>query len=81
LFPPNAQENYRDDHPTRLYRLVADESVVRLTSFGGTKAGAVFNILRKYIDDFYRIRREHNESMAYRPLDESDPNSASTGRP
>jgi len=64
--------------PGRLYRLVADESVVRPTSFGGTLLlqEAVTNILRKYTDDFYRIRREQWEShyMVYRPLDESDPN-------
>ena len=37
---------------------------------------AVTNILRKYTDDFYRIRREQWDSnhMVYRPLDESDPN-------
>jgi hypothetical protein len=64
--------------PARLYRLVADESVVRPTSFGGTLLlqEAVTNILRKYTDDFYRIRREQWESthMVYRTLDESDPN-------
>ena len=34
------------------------------------------NILRKYTDDFYRIRREQWESnhMVYKTLDESDPN-------
>jgi hypothetical protein len=50
--------------PARLYRLVADESVVTPGSFGGTLLlqDAVTNILRKYTDDFYRIRREQWES-------------------
>ncbi len=64
--------------PARLYRLVADESVVRPESFGGKRLlqEAVSNILRKYTDDFYRVRREQWEShhMVYRTLDESDPN-------
>ena len=64
--------------PHRLYRLVADEPVVRPASFGGTRLlqEAVTNILRKYTDDFYRVRREQWEShhMVYRTLDESDPN-------
>jgi len=64
--------------PTRLYRLVADEAVVKPTSFSGTKIlqEAVTNILRKYTDDYYRIKREQWESnsMVYQPLDENDPN-------
>ena len=64
--------------PSRLYRLVADASVVSPASFSGTLLlqEAVTNILRKYTDDFYRRRREQWESrqMVYRSLDESDPN-------
>jgi len=64
--------------PARLYRLVADEAVIRPASFGGTALlqEAVTNILRKYVDDFYRARRELWESnhMVYRTLDEGDPN-------
>jgi hypothetical protein len=64
--------------PARLYRLVADESVVKPTTFGGRPLlqEAVTNILRKYTEDFYRVRRERWESsrMVYRTLDESDPN-------
>ncbi len=64
--------------PARLYRLVADESVVKPASFGGRLLlqEAVTNILRKYTEDFYRIRRERWESrrMVYRTLDENDPN-------
>lgn len=64
--------------PQRLYRLTADESVVRPPSFAKRMLlqEAVTKILRKYADDFYRIRRERWEAgkMVYRPLDESDPN-------
>jgi len=79
LIPPDAPRRIiATTTPGRLYRLVADESVVRPRSFGGTLLlqEAVTNILRKYTDDFYRIRREKWESnhMVYRPLDESDPN-------
>ncbi|MCL0065681.1 restriction endonuclease subunit R, partial [Dehalococcoidia bacterium] len=64
--------------PERLYKLVADESVVRPESFAGTALlqEAVVNILRKYADAFYRVNRERWDSshMVYRMLDESDPN-------
>ncbi|MBI3942281.1 MAG: DEAD/DEAH box helicase family protein [Chloroflexi bacterium] len=64
--------------PGRLYRLVAGEAVVRPVSFAGTALlqEAVVSILRKYVDDFYRLRRENWESnqMVYRTLDEGDPN-------
>jgi hypothetical protein len=79
LVPPDAPRMIiASTTPARLYRLVADECVVRPQSFGGTLLlqEAVTNILRKYTDDFYRLRREQWESnhMVYRPLDESDPN-------
>ncbi|HEY7495915.1 MAG TPA: DEAD/DEAH box helicase family protein, partial [Candidatus Tectomicrobia bacterium] len=79
VVPPDAPRSIiATTTPGRLYRLVADESVVRPTSFGGTLLlqEAVTYILRQYTDDFYRIRREQWEShhMVYRPLDESDPN-------
>jgi hypothetical protein len=81
VVPPDAPKqiiSYRTDKDAALYRLVADESVVRPTSFGGRALlqEAVTNILRKYMEDFYRIRRERWESsrMIYRTLDESDPN-------
>jgi hypothetical protein len=64
--------------PSRLYRLIAEESVVRPTSFGEKRLlqEAVSSILRKYADDFYRVRREKWEShhMVYKTLDERDPN-------
>jgi hypothetical protein len=64
--------------PERLYSLVADESVVRPESFTTTALlqEAAVNILRKYADNFYRVRREQWDShhMVYKTLDESDPN-------
>ncbi len=64
--------------PSRLYRLVADDSVVRPRSFSNISLlqEAVINILRKYTDAFYRVRREHWDSrqMVYKTVDETDPN-------
>jgi len=58
--------------------LIADEAVVRPETFAGRALlqEAVTAILRKYVDAFYRTRREQWESqtMVYRPLDEDDPN-------
>ena len=58
--------------------LIADESVVRPKTFAGRALlqEAVTTILRKYVDTFYRRRREawESQAMVYRPLDESDPN-------
>ncbi|MBC7242604.1 MAG: restriction endonuclease subunit R, partial [Anaerolineae bacterium] len=62
------------------YTLVADETVVRPRNFAERELlqQAVSNILRKYLDTFYRRRRERweTQTMAYRPLDENDPNLA-----
>jgi hypothetical protein len=59
--------------PSPLYRLVADEQVVRPTSFRGAALlqEAVSNILRKYADEFYRANRERWDAsrLVYRPLD------------
>jgi len=79
VVPPDAPRRIiATTTPQRLYRLMADESVVRPRSFGGMLLlqEAVTNILRKYTDDFYRIRRERWESkhMVYKTLDEDDPN-------
>lgn len=64
--------------PERLYSLVADESVIRPESFAGTALlqEAVVNILRKYAENFYRVRRERWDGahMVYRTLDATDPN-------
>lgn len=62
------------------YSLIADEAVVRPRTFAERERlqQAVSNILRKYLDAFYRRRRERweTEVMEYRPLDEQDPNLA-----
>lgn len=64
--------------PMRLYSLVADESVVKPESFAETALlqEAVQSILRKYVDNFYRVHRERWDSkhMVYKTLDENDPN-------
>ena len=69
---------HRTEKGTRLYRLVADESVARPASFAGTALlqEAVTNILRKYADEFYRIKREQWDSrqMVFRALDAGDAN-------
>jgi len=73
----------RPDTPRRIvenipYTLIADEAVVRPGTFAGRALlqTAVTAILRKYVDAFYRTRREQwdAQNMLYRPLDESDPN-------
>jgi len=62
------------------YTLIADESVVHPRTFAERDLlqQAVSNILRKYMDTFYRRRRERweTQAMEYRPLDEDDPNLA-----
>jgi len=62
------------------YTLIADEAVVRPRTFAERERlqQAVSNILRKYLDAFYRRHRERweTEVMEYRPLDEQDPNLA-----
>jgi len=79
VVPPDAPRTIiTTTTPARLYRLVAEDAVVTPESFGGAALlqEAVSNILRKYVDDFYRARREQWESnhMLYRELDERDPN-------
>jgi hypothetical protein len=73
----------RPDTPRRIIEsvpctLIADEAVVRPETFAGRTLlqEAVTAILRKYVDRFYRRRREawESQAMIYRPLDESDPN-------
>lgn len=63
---------------SRLYTLVAEESVVRPRTFAETKRlnEAVTVILRKYMDAFYLSRRKRWESsrMVYKPLDGDDAN-------
>lgn len=60
------------------YTLIADEATVKPQTFADRQRlqEAVTAILRKYMDTFYRRRRERweTEVMEYRPLDEHDPN-------
>jgi hypothetical protein len=60
------------------YTLAADEDVVKPRSFADQPRlqEAVANILRKYVDTFYRRRWEQWDStnLVYRKLDENDPN-------
>jgi len=84
------------DRPRQLmeqigYTLIADEAVVQPKTFIDRTLlqQAVTNILRTYLDTFYRRRRERweTQAMEYRPLGEDDPNlafnrdRASTGKP
>jgi hypothetical protein len=65
------------DEP-RLYRLVADESLVKPRSFAEVPIlqEAVLTILRKYVERFYYIAQGRWESqhMAYQVLDRDDAN-------
>ena len=64
--------------PTRLYTLIADETLIKPNSFRATALlqEAVETILRKYVDRFYRVKQERwdSEHMVYRELDDEDPN-------
>jgi len=66
--------------PSRLYRLIADDAVVRPRSFAATALlqEATVNVLRKYTDAFYRMRRERWDSqhMVYKTIDAHDENLA-----
>lgn len=65
------------DEP-RLYRLVADEAVVKPRSFAGTDLlqDAALSILRKYLDRYYYVCQERwgTPNMDYQILDGQDPN-------
>jgi hypothetical protein len=79
VIPPDAPRTIiKTTAPARLYRLVADETMVKPGSFGRAAQlqEAVTNILRKYVDHFYQANRERWESnhMLYKELDERDPN-------
>lgn len=63
---------------SQVYTLRADEELIHPKTYENWELlqEAVLNILRRYADAFYRHRREAWESdhMAYRKLNESDPN-------
>jgi hypothetical protein len=64
--------------PSRLYSVVADDTVVKPDSFAGTALlhEAVLTVLRKYTDKFYRVQQERwdSENMVYKALDGDDAN-------
>jgi hypothetical protein len=75
VIPPDSPRRIIEESP---YTLVAQEAVVTPRSFAECSMlqEAVTNILRKYVDAFYRVQRERweTQTMVYRVLDESDPN-------
>jgi len=64
--------------PDRLYRLLADEPIVKPEAFSDRLFlhRAVINILKKYVDKFYRINHERwdTNNMVYQIISEEDPN-------
>lgn len=64
--------------PSRLYSVVADDTVVKPDSFAGTALlhEAVLTVLRKYTDKFYRVQQERwdSENMVYKALGVEDSN-------
>lgn len=64
--------------PTKLYSLIADELVVKPSSFADTLLlkEASHSILRKYVEKFYRMYQERwdSEHMVYKVLDDEDTN-------
>lgn len=80
LVIPKANLRRIIENPDFNYALVADESVFNPHTFTDRNAlqQAVADILRKYVDRFYRQKRQEWERMhlAYETLDENDPNLA-----
>src|SRR5699024_8521478 len=62
--------------PSRLYSVVADDTVVKPDSFAGTALlhEAVLTVMRKYTDKFYREQQErwYSENMVYKALGVED---------
>ncbi|HWP82432.1 MAG TPA: DEAD/DEAH box helicase family protein [Bacteroidota bacterium] len=60
------------------YTIIADDAVLRPQSFADRTLlqQAVTQLLRRYVDRFYQVRREQwdEQTMVYRPLDKNDPN-------
>lgn len=76
--PDTARAILTTTEPTRLYSLVADDSVVKPDSFAGAALlnEAVLTILRNYADKYYLVQQERwdSENMVYRSLDRDDAN-------
>ena len=78
LTPVMAREIMETNEPIRLYRLIADDSVIKPKSYAAVTRlhEVVVSILRKYMDKFYRVQRERWESanMRYEHLKRDDDN-------
>jgi hypothetical protein len=76
--PDTPKQIFMFTEPVRLYRLVADESLIRPKSFADRARlqEAVHSILRKYAETFYRTQQERwdSEHMVYKVLNDKDPN-------
>lgn len=77
---PNALQGIVDAEggAERLYEMIAAGDVVAPRSLSDRRLleSAVLTILRKYVDKFYRVRRErwHTKQMVYARIDERDTN-------
>lgn len=77
-FTPATPRRLLEHDDPRLYRLIADESVVRPRSFAERSLlqATVSSILHKYVEKYYRVAQERWESanMVYDRLREDDTN-------
>ena len=75
---PDAPRRILEARDPRLYKLIADQAVVKPDSFAGVAVleEAVVTILRKYVEKFYRVSQERwdTDNMEYRALGQDDPN-------
>ena len=75
---PDAPRRILEARDPRLYKLIADQVVVKPDSFAGVAVleEAVLTILRKYVEKFYRVSQERwdSDNMEYRALGQDDPN-------
>ncbi|MDP2857219.1 MAG: DEAD/DEAH box helicase family protein, partial [Bacillota bacterium] len=78
IVTPDTPRTLLEQHEPRLYRLLADESVVSPRSFASVAVlqEAVTSILRKYVEKYYRVCQERWESanMGYVELAAADSN-------
>ena len=78
LTPAMAREILEKKEPIRLYSLIADDSVIKPNSYDAVTRlhEVVVSILRKYMDKFYRVKRERweSENLRYEKLEKKDSN-------
>ena len=78
LTPAMAREILEKKEPVRLYSLIADDSVIEPNSYAAVTRlhEVVVSILRKYMDKFYRVKRERweSENLRYEKLEKKDAN-------